>query len=55
MKKVLVSVLAVVAGTAFFSSCGNNVKTAKMESYMDTVSYAQGFPCTYWLFLFSLF
>lgn len=42
MKKVLVSVLAVVAGTAFFSSCGNNVKTAKMESYMDTVSYAQG-------------
>lgn len=41
MKKELVTVLALIAGTALFSSCGDK-KVAKIESYMDTVSYAQG-------------
>lgn len=43
MKKVMIPVLAVVAGITFLSSsCANQQKSAKMVSYMDTVSYAHG-------------
>ena len=42
MKKVLIPVLALMAGATLLSSCNNTKKSAKMEDYMDTVSYAQG-------------
>lgn len=42
MKKILIPVLALVAGSIMFSSCGDKKSSVKMESYMDTVCYAQG-------------
>lgn len=42
MKKVIIPVLALLAGVTLLSSCGNKKSSAKMESYMDTVSYAHG-------------
>ncbi len=42
MKKVLIPALALMAGATLLSSCNNAKKSAKMEDYMDTVSYAQG-------------
>lgn len=42
MKKVLIPALVLMAGATMFSACNNAKKSAKMENYMDTVSYAQG-------------
>ena len=42
MKRIFIPVLALMAGTTLLSSCNETNKSAKMENYMDTISYAQG-------------
>lgn len=42
MKKILIPVLALAAGSLFMNSCSLPHQDIKMVTYMDTISYVQG-------------
>lgn len=42
MKKILIPAFAIAAGFIFLPSCSNNNSVKKLETHMDSVSYANG-------------